>query len=579
MRDTVKFISKILFLLFAGFIFNLPSFAQAKHSSRILLIPLDDRPPCFQWVVKMGEIGDAEVVAPPRELLGKFTEFGKSDEIIDWVKKQNLKSFDAAVISIDMLAYGGLVAMREYEADAQTAQKRLAFIREIKKSAPQMKIYAASVIMRLAPTGNVTNESYRVNLAKWAEISVDPNLRKETAELEKKIPADALQNYKSSRIRDLQTNLAAIKLVQDKVVEQLILGQDDAKPKGVHVADRERLISEVNKLKLQSKIGVQPGADELSMLSLARALGDKYDYQPKIKAIYSSDVIRNQVMPYEDRPLHQTVSFQIESIGAKEVQTEAEADILFFVYASRFEKGRAESFAEEIATAAKKPGIYNQKFVTRKFIIADVDPKGDVQGADPNFTRELLKRKIFLSYAPSGYAAWNTAGNTVGTALPHGVIFSSAYNQLFNAGTERKQQIRTTEKDNTKTLRFPEITGKSQQIARAQLWFTMNRLLDDYVYHSLVRPEAGKFIRENNLNSLRLATDGKQKVENFIRERMSFYINSEQINRLSINVPCCFDNNLAVGCGELKNFSIYLPWDRTFEAELNFDFERCTATS
>lgn len=566
---------KILFLSALVFLFVFSAFAQAKPSSKVLLIPLDDRPPCYQWVVKMGEIGDAEVVAPPRELLGKFTEFGKSDQIIEWVKKQDLKSFDAAVISIDMLAYGGLVAMREYQTDQPTAQKRLAFIREIKKAAPQMKIYAASVIMRLAPTGNVVNESYRANLANWAEISVDSNLRKETAELEKKIPAEALQNYKSARVRDLQTNLAAIKLVQDKIIEQLILGQDDAKPKGVHVADRERLIAEVNKLNLQSKIGVQPGADELSMLSLARALGDKYNYQPKIKAVYSSDAIRNQVMPYEDRPLHQTVSFQIESVGAKEVQTEAEADILFYVYASRFEKGRAESFAEEIAAAAKKPGMYNGKTVSRKFIVADVDPKGDVQGADPNFTRELLKRKIFLSYMPAGYAAWNTAGNTVGTALPHGVIFSLAYKNLFDVNAEQSQAM----KNGGRKPNASESIKQSQKIARTQLWFTMNRLLDDYVYHSLVRPEAGKFIRDNKLNSLRLSADGKQKVENFIRERMNYYISEEKINNISTNLPILLYNNLSVSCGGLKDFSIYLPWERTFEAELNFDFEKCVAIS
>ena len=84
--------------------------AQTKYTSRILLIPLDDRPPCLQFPVRMGAIGDAEIVTPPRELLGRFTEFGQSEAIIEWLKKQNLNSFDAAIVSVDMLAYGGLVA-------------------------------------------------------------------------------------------------------------------------------------------------------------------------------------------------------------------------------------------------------------------------------------------------------------------------------------------------------------------------------------------------------------------------------------------------------------------------------------
>lgn len=129
-----------------GFYANANAQSEAvKRSSKILFVPLDDRPPCFQWVVKMGEIGDAEVVAPPRELLGRFTEFGKSDEIVRWLKTQDLKSFDAAVVSIDMLAYGGLVAMREYKTDERTAMNRLNFLRELKKAAPKMKIYASTL--------------------------------------------------------------------------------------------------------------------------------------------------------------------------------------------------------------------------------------------------------------------------------------------------------------------------------------------------------------------------------------------------------------------------------------------------
>lgn len=563
-----KFALTSIFCLVAFVFWLMPVIsAQEKMSSRILLVPLDDRPPTFQWVIKMGEIGDAQVVSPPRELLGKFTEFGKSDQIIEWLKKQDLKSFDAAVVSVDMLAFGGLVAMREFETNQETAQKRLAFIREMKRRAPRLKIYASSVIMRLAPTGNVTNESYRENLAKWAEISAQPNLKAETAALEQKIPADALKNYKAARARDLKINLAAIDLVKDKIVEQLILGQDDAKPRGIHVADRERLIAEVARLNLQSKIGIQPGADELSLLQLARSLGDKYDYHPRIKVIYSSEKIRSQTMPYEDRPLHQTVSFQIASIGAHEVETEAEADILFFVYASRFEPGRAASFAEEISARAQS---------RKKYIVADIDPKGDVQGADPNFTRELLKKNIFVNNSPAGYAAWNTAGNTVGTALPHGAIFALASKFLLEDSMKRGRAVRETQKNNSPMPKFPEMNSKPQRIAQAQLWFTMNRLLDDYVYHSLVRPEAAKYIRENKLNSLRLTAEGKKRVEEFIRERMRFYLEKEAIQKLGTNLNCCFDGDgLSVSCAGLKDFKIYLPWDRTFEAELNFDFESC----
>lgn len=261
---------------------------QSRPNAKILLIPLDDRPPCLQFPVRMGAIGDAKIVTPPRELLGRFTEFGKPAEIIAWVKKQNLQSFDAAIVSVDMLAYGGLVAMRVHKTDDADAMRRLAFVKEMRSLAPKLKIYASSVIMRLAPTGNVVNEAYREKLAKWAEISVDETQKAETEKLEKLIPTAALADYKAARVRDLKINRASIELVKDKVFDYLILSQDDAKPKGIHVADRENLIEEIRRLNLSEKVAVQPGADEVSMLLLARAVTDKYNYRPKIKAIYSS---------------------------------------------------------------------------------------------------------------------------------------------------------------------------------------------------------------------------------------------------------------------------------------------------
>jgi hypothetical protein len=551
-----------LFRSFALLVFGLSlvfgAHAQPGRSSRVLLVPLDDRPPTLQWVVKMGEIGDAEVVAPPRDLLGRFTEFGKSDEIIEWLRKQNLASFDAALVSVDMLAYGGLVAMREHRTDQATAEKRLAFIREMKKAAPKLKIYASSVMMRLAPTGTLENEAYRNDLAKWAEISADPNNARETAELEKKIPAAALADYKAARARDLRINLAAIGLVRDRIVEQLILGQDDAKPKGVHIADRERLVKEVAGLGLGARIGIQPGADELSMLKLARALNDKYNFRPRIKAVYSSDAIRNQIMPYEDRPLHQTVSFQIASVGAREVQSEAEADILFFVYASRFEPGRAESFAGEIKKRflREKDGIGIPVAGAKPFIVADVDPKGDVQGADPNFA-EALKVNLILTRA-DGYAAWNTAGNTIGTALPHGVVYNLAKKQF---SFPRLKPVRVSGPERKRRLAVME------RVDYAQTWFILNRLLDDYVYHSLVRPDAVKAARNKGWNVLRLTDEQTSEVEAAAEKR----IKSEIWKNLNYVSPLAHNHPSGLVCEDAKNFDFDLPWNRTFEAELTFD--------
>ncbi len=533
---SITFFLCILCVLCGSFS-NASAQTPPKMSSRILLIPLDDRPPCLQFPVKMGLIGDAEIVTPPRELLGRFTEFGKSDEIIKWLKTQNLKSFDAAIVSIDMLAYGGLVAMRVHQTDDATAVRRIEFIREMRRLAPKMKIYGSSVIMRLAPTGDVKNEAYRANLARWAEVSVeaDAKSKSETAKLEKEIPAFALADYKVARARDLKINLKTIDLTREGVIDYLILSQDDAKPKGIHVADREKLIAETARLNLKEKIAVQPGADEVSMLLLARSLTDKYDYHPRIKAVYSSDVTKNKFMPYEDRALNQTVSFHIKAVGASEVADEKQADIWFYVFASRFENGRAESFAGEIAEKIA---------ANQRVIVADVDPKGDVQGGGVIFAEELLNKKIFKRLY--SYAAWNTAGNTIGTTLPQGVVF--AVKEKIYTKLKKENHARWLEKNEVKI-------NRTQQ---AQDWFMLNRLFDDYVYHSIVRPDALNFIRSNKWNSFRLTDEQTTKVVEFSLEKMKPKI-SDIAQRYFQNEKC-----------SISELNFVLPWNRTFEAEINF---------
>jgi hypothetical protein len=312
----------------------------------------------------------------------------------------------------------------------------------------------------------------------------------------------------------------------------LILSQDDAKPRGIHVADRERLIGEINKQKLNNRIAVQPGADEVAMLLLARALNDLQDFSPKIKAVYSSAELANKAMPFEDRALRETVSFHIKATGANEVQTERDADLLFYVYASRFEAGRAASFADEIAAQIKKG---------KRVIVADIDPKGDVQGGDTKFTEELGKRNLFRQF--NGYASWNTASNTIGTTLPQGVVFAAAQAKLMKS------------------------KSAASRVWTAQNWFTFHRILDDYYYHTLVRAKAKNYIAQNKWSTIRLTDEATEKVEEFSRklmldafEELAGIYFGENKNGLQKNVHC----------EKPSAMTFDLPWNRTFEAEIDF---------
>jgi hypothetical protein len=504
------------------------AFSQGNLSAKILLIPLDERPPCLQFPVKMGLIGDVELITPPYEMLGRFLDFGKSDEIIRWIDAQNIQSFDAVIISMDMISYGGLVASRVHETEISEALKRVEIVKVIRQKSPKIKIYGSSVIMRLAPTADGKNELYREKLSKWAEISPDENQKTLTQKLESDIPQEALRNYKTARERNLKVNLFAAELAKNKVFDYLILSQDDAKAKGVHIKDRETLSQFVQSNNLTERIAIQPGADEVSMLLLARSVADKYNYRPKIKAVFSSESMADKEMPFEDRPLRKTVSFHIKAVGAREVSNINDADICFFVFTSRKEEERAKTFADEIIAFSKK--------TNKGMIIVDIDPVGDIQGGDITFTERLKEQAIFSK--TYGYASWNTAGNAIGTALPHGILFGVS-------------------KPIAKLHPQKEVINR---MAKAQTWFMLNRLLDDYSYHSIVRPASAKMIREKNWNAYRLTDEQTKSTEEFCKKELL----PIAIKTVEGFYPKNSSKNL-----KIVSFSFDLPWNRTFEAKID----------
>jgi hypothetical protein len=521
------------------FLSILTAFCEAKGPAlapKILFIPLDSRPPCLKMTEKMGLIGNATVVSPPMEMLGNLHEPGQSRAISSWIMQQDLKSFDAAIIVLDMVTYGGLVASRSFLIESQEALARMEVLKEIRKRAPKLKIYGQNVIMRLAPSADGKNEAYREKLHTWARISPesDANTKARVLQLEQEIPAKALEDYKLARIRNYRTNLKAIDFVKNGVIDYLILSQDDASPKGVHVVDRENLIAEVNRLALAEKIAVQPGADEVSMLLLARVLNKHFKLSPKIKAVYSSETLRTTVMPFEDRPLNVTVSHHIKSTGSREVDSENEADLLFYVFPSRHQAGEAEKFAEQI----------EQKIEAgKRVIVADIDPIGDVQGGDTGFTEALQRRHLFAEL--NGYASWNTAGNTIGTALPHGVVFAVAQAKLL-----RKKSI-------------------AAGVWTAQNWFMINRVMDDYYYHNLVRAQANTFLTGKKRPSAELMSDADtRRVEAHSLALLQVHLEGFEQNYFNKSAKGAQQK---VKCGKVSGLRFDLGWNRTFEADVDFD--------
>lgn len=507
---------------------------------RIVLVPLDDRPVCVQYPRMLAPIAHADVIAPPEAMLGRFTTPGDTSAIATWLRAQDWRSVDGLIVSTDMLAYGGLVASRANAVDADNAMRRLDVLDEIRRANPSLRVYGFSVLMRLAPTATLSNATFRESLARYAELAADPandDERRELTSLETSIPRAALDDYKTARERNRRVNLAAVDLVRRGVFDFLVVSQDDAKPRGLHLADRAAVTKAVADARLQDRVGIQPGADEVAMLLLARAVMHARGLAPTMSAAYSSERARTMVAPFEDRQLHETVDFQIAAAGASVVARGRAGDLTLYVFADRHDTGAPAAFASTVARDVKAGG---------RAIVADVDPRGDVQGASPAFTDALLAAGVVPSLY--GYASWNTAGNTIGTAIPHGL--------LAWAGARLAM-----------TCTSPAFAA----MADAQATFMVHRLANDLAYQGVLRPRLNARLRGEGLDTLHLggkADDVAAEIRRELAPSLSTYVRSFGTEFVP---PSPEPADVAVGIGDPRDFDVTLPWGRTFEAAIAFD--------
>lgn len=505
--------------------------------ARILLIPLDDRPSSWQFPSRMANIANAEVTCPPLGYLGHFFTPGDSDKLQDWIRSQDLSQFDAAIVVVDMLAYSGLVGSRAYNIDEKTSIERIQLIKEIKERAPNIKIYAQNVIMRLALTYNNENAKYYSHFTKWATIAGDPSAENKIAmaELEKEIPKDIIQDYLLTRKRNLKVNLSSLEMVKNNFIDFLILSQDDASTQGIHLQDQRKLSGEIERLNLSDRAIVLPGADEVVMLLLARTLNVKFNQNTTVKVIYSSIDQSEQVMPFQDATLSKTVSQHIFAAGAKETTDVKDADVQLFVFSSRNIPDVAEPFANRILKQIESG---------KNAIVADVDPIGNIQGGDEQFTTMLLEKDILSKLA--GYASWNTAGNTIGTALSQGLIFTLAKDHLF---TDSKSIDR---------------------VLTAQNWFLLHRLMDDFYFHTIVRRDVNNYLLNQGRSSTIMNDETTERARLFGLELMQKHF-EKSMKYFSKSNPAYINKN--VTCKETDSLYFALPWNRTFEAEVDFGME------
>ncbi len=487
-------------------------------------MPLDDRPVTLQLPVMLGEIAGQPLVTPPLGTLGHYLRPGEPDAILDWLESSATAGASAVIASTDMIAYGGLVASRTPgAAGLDLAVPRLRRLAQIKALRPGAFVGAFATIVRLAPTGIPGNgqvPGYWATgdtvdaIAAYANLPdppADPAEAAKAARLRAQIGGAILDAYLDVRRRNREVDEWAIQFVASGGFDRLVIGQDDAGPTGLHLRDVAALAAAARKSGAGDRVSIEPGADELGMVLVARAFVRNVAWQPTVRVVYS----RADGAQVQDRlefvPIDATIGRLIAACGAQRVA--AGGDVLLYVRVP--ETGDADETAFENALAGDVAA-------GRSVTVADLSFLSDGPGESQRvLTQDLIARGIAGKI--DGFASWNTTANTVGTSLAAALAAGSGR----RAGT------------------FD---------ARAQAEFLLDRYVDDFAFHQFVRPELNELLRSRDIDTTLLTPEVAREAGSLNRALLW----PRALELLAQIFPAYRDAGL----------TITLPWQRTFETEI-----------
>ena len=296
-------------------------------SAPLLLLPLDDRPINLEYPPLLAAVAGESLLLPPREALGHFLTPGNPAALADWLLQATPQA-RALIVSLDMLAYGGLVASRNPLVAVDEALRRLEVLREVKARCPDLRILAFNVIMRLTITGvdaetrAAWRDIFRYSVLRdQAERLGDTAAAAELAQVIARIPPRLLQAYLEARARNHAVNRAALELLGDGVLDFLALVQEDTAPTGLHIAEQASLQALARERVAGDRWRLYPGTDEAALTLLARYLVQERRV-PFPVAIHLRDAEAAQHPAlFEDLPLVEAVRRHLDVVGGVEDAT------------------------------------------------------------------------------------------------------------------------------------------------------------------------------------------------------------------------------------------------------------------
>ncbi|MFE2910646.1 DUF4127 family protein [Kitasatospora indigofera] len=403
-------------------------------SPRIALVPLDERPACAELPRLVAAVAGVRILTPPPVHLPALRRAGDPRGIGAWLAGVEA---DAAVVSLETLGHGGLIASRTRPATVASVTAAWAPLHAL--AARGVPVHAVTLITRTPDSADAMEEpaywdphgpalhrlSARLHRAAGDPAATAPDPAPDEPdpapdEPEDAVPAAVRADFLTRRVRNHAVNLAALELVADGTLRSLVVGADDTAEHGLATAELHWLDRWAGWLGLRERVSVRPGADEACTVLLARTVLDLLAGPAptvRIEAVDPAGLLR--VAAYENVPVGRTAARQLEACGAA-VLTDGQdgaPDVVLLVHTP---DGAGDwAVSPPAATDPAPAGLLAARAAAllaagQAVAVADC---AQPNGADPHLLSALAAEGVLERL--SAYAGWNTAGNTLGTVAAH----------------------------------------------------------------------------------------------------------------------------------------------------------------
>lgn len=510
-----------------------PPSSLSQPRLRVVLIPLDSRPPCTQYLEELGNIAGIKVIVPPMQILDNYRTPADKPALRKWLYDE-VKNADAAIVSVDMLTHGSLLASRLSAGTPEESQEALELLKSIHQESPNVKLYAFNIIPRLILGDSRENTMYQNNMLQYSVLKdqvltfENPLDNIKLQQLEQKTPAEVINRYNAMYQHNASVNTALAKMVKDGILSGVVIGQDDSQPFGIPNINKQQIQHYIESHpELSGKLAVTRGTDEVALTMLGKIASDFTGYHSHIFVVYSDDDAPRKIMPYMPNTVATTVQEKINLIGGIQVPTIDECDFILYVHVGTKNNEKRLSLAW-----AKLENLLRQG---HKIALVDLSENFEAsQTLLPFFLKHNITPAQLIAYA-----GWNTTSNSVGTAVTQAVLF-------------------------TQSTAHTRSTDSLIEAYEYNLEFLVARFLDDWYYQKEVQPFVNKRLKSYKFDPYNLGTH-YQQTDDLVR-KMMLSKSRRFFNDYLRNRPIIIqtDHPIALRMAELK-LETQLPWPRTFE--------------